>query len=286
MECQFCKNSFKNRSSLNIHQKQAVYCLKLQGSQSKLNCKFCEKSYSDKRRLLSHEEKCDKQNLFDPFTLNKRNIELEKKLKELEETIIKQEKQIVYLEAIKIKNDEIIAKQDSQISDLTSKLKDIAVVGAKKHTHNNTINLEILSDSHLLECANKLTANDILNIENLAHFAMNNSLKNRVIATDRTRKTLSFKNENGLIVKDPKGHQIAQKFFTSIKDKDNVLKSARDEVFEEVNSVAQLSQAETDLVMSKMNMLIDIERGIKHISAGEEHKIKEEFVSILCNILK
>ncbi len=57
-------------------------------------------------------------------------------------------------------------------------------------------------------------------------------------------------------------------------------------MFEELNSIANLSDSDTDLVMSKMNMLIDIEKGIQRISEGEEHKIKEEFVTILCNILK
>ena len=38
LECQFCKHKFKNKSILNSHQKNAKYCLKIQGKKEGQHC--------------------------------------------------------------------------------------------------------------------------------------------------------------------------------------------------------------------------------------------------------
>jgi hypothetical protein len=214
--CNYCNNEFISQSVLKNHQKTASYCLDKQGKQSKkFHCTYCEKKYSDKRSLNNHENKCIKyrfhidSNIINEIKLaiieQKGNSELIHKLKE----------RIIYLEAVQEKNIETINRQEQYIKDLTTKLENVAVVGAKKHSNTNTnniINLEVLSEAHLLDSASKLTKNDVLNIENLAHFALNNSFKNRLIATDRSRKTFSYKNEDGLMVKDPKGLNCSKIF--------------------------------------------------------------------------
>lgn len=52
--CEFCNSKFLNEKSLKAHQKTAVFCLKLQGKESKFYCKICEKHFSSKRRLDEH----------------------------------------------------------------------------------------------------------------------------------------------------------------------------------------------------------------------------------------
>ena len=60
LECQFCKHKFKNKSILNNHQKNAKYCLKIQGKKSdKHKCDFCEKHLSCKYSLKKHLETCN-----------------------------------------------------------------------------------------------------------------------------------------------------------------------------------------------------------------------------------
>mgnify|MGYP001105550590 FL=1 len=65
MECQYCKRSFSNKSSLNNHQTNAKYCLKIQGKISNkmvinLKCSMCNKEFKRKDNLDRHYKECKK----------------------------------------------------------------------------------------------------------------------------------------------------------------------------------------------------------------------------------
>jgi len=65
MECQYCKRTFSNKSNLNNHQKNAKYCLKIQGKISikmviNLKCSICNKEFNQKGNLDRHYKKCKK----------------------------------------------------------------------------------------------------------------------------------------------------------------------------------------------------------------------------------
>jgi hypothetical protein len=70
MECQFCKNTLKNKYSLLTHQKTNKKCLEEQKKKNNVienkltNCMFCEKSYSIPN-LKSHLLVCKKKKKFD-----------------------------------------------------------------------------------------------------------------------------------------------------------------------------------------------------------------------------
>ena len=63
MECQYCKNTFKNRWSLLNHQKTTKYCLNLQNKKvtktDNFKCQFCGLFLSTKQRLNSHIYSCN-----------------------------------------------------------------------------------------------------------------------------------------------------------------------------------------------------------------------------------
>jgi len=60
MNCNFCKQKFSNRSSLNLHQKNTKYCLNLQGvlENKKFKCDYCYKLYTTKQNLKTHHNTC------------------------------------------------------------------------------------------------------------------------------------------------------------------------------------------------------------------------------------
>lgn len=62
MECEFCKKSFITKGNLKKHQTTAVYCLKIQNSNStfecaKVECEFCLKIIS-KTGISKHYKRC------------------------------------------------------------------------------------------------------------------------------------------------------------------------------------------------------------------------------------
>ena len=67
MICEFCKKELANKSSLNYHQKTALYCLKIQESLSeentiydddKIKCEFCDKLFTQNSTLQKHLQIC------------------------------------------------------------------------------------------------------------------------------------------------------------------------------------------------------------------------------------
>jgi len=59
MECSYCKKEFFSKSYLTYHQKNARYCLKIQGNSDKckFKCYYCNKILS-KKKLKTHYEIC------------------------------------------------------------------------------------------------------------------------------------------------------------------------------------------------------------------------------------
>ena len=83
--------------------------------------------------------------------------------------------------------------------------------------------------------------------------------------------------------KDPKGKKLAIKFFSSIKDCDEIINSVRDQILSELNP--EVSDIERQYIFDRMNEIIKVEKGVKKISEGEEHELKEVFVAKLCEFL-
>ncbi len=59
-ECSFCLKQFSTKSTLNIHQNTAKYCLEKQGKVSSIECNYCNKKFGSKQRLDEHLNSCKK----------------------------------------------------------------------------------------------------------------------------------------------------------------------------------------------------------------------------------
>ena len=61
MECYYCKNVLKTKSSLKQHQKSAKYCLQIQGKKEKISfpCTNCSKVFTLKCSLVRHTKICN-----------------------------------------------------------------------------------------------------------------------------------------------------------------------------------------------------------------------------------
>jgi putative methionine-R-sulfoxide reductase with GAF domain len=183
-------------------------------------------------------------------------------------------------------NQKTIENLQKQISDLQSKLENIAIQGVKKSTTTNILKLEPMTKDWLDTQALLLTDSHFSKgVAGLAQFAVNNSFKDRVVCTDANRKSLRYKEEDGKISKDPKGKKLSKMFFESIQSKaDDMLPAMIEKIKQELDDAGE-EPSVFDAIMGKITELINVEKGIKQISKGEEHDLKEEFTRELCELL-
>jgi hypothetical protein len=230
--CNFCNNSFWNKTNLDKHKKTAKYCLELQKINIECNtksntykCNFCNKEYLRKDILDTHLLKCKIK--IKNENKNKEE-ELIKNIKLIEEYKFKYKENEIKYELANKSNIEylnIINEQKLKINDLENQIKILydKILSLESKTNviniNSVINnLTPLTDSHIKETASLLQTKDILKgAESLAIFARDHSFKDRVICTDVTRRNFIFKDENNNIIKDPKGVKITKKFIENNK---------------------------------------------------------------------
>ncbi len=243
MECQFCKQNFKNISSLNKHQKTTKYCLEIQGKTQEYKC-ICEKSYKNINLYEKHIEKC----------LNMQYLNLQKKLEDIieEKDKIIHDKEIMIVKLIAEKEEiirekeEIIREKDLQIC---KSLAEVSVY--EKNIKNVTINTNNYNTNHNTNntnCNNSLNINSSVNFNNveeisklindyydinyivngqagIAEFALDNYIKDdngkyKYICTDPSRHVFKHKDMNGNIIKDIEAKNLVKFLIDGgIKDK-------------------------------------------------------------------
>jgi len=80
MECDFCNKIFCSKSSLNVHQKSAKYCLKIQNANHieikivNFKCEYCDKIYTSKQQLYVHYEVCKNKEIENRIDINKKEF--------------------------------------------------------------------------------------------------------------------------------------------------------------------------------------------------------------------
>lgn len=271
-KCEFCSGIFSAKSSLTLHQKRAKYCLSNRGIEKeiKYTCDMCDKKFNEKRYMEKHREKC---NL--PEQLRKKDT----MILDLTKNLIKATQQNKDYEST-------LEKLEKQISELQSKLENIAIQGVKKSTTTNILKLQPLTKEWLDAQAMLLTDNHLSQgMIGLAQFAADNSFKDRVVCTDANRKSLKYKEGDGKVSKDPKGKKLSKMFFESIKSKaDNILPEMIEKIKQELDDAGE-EPSVFDIISGKMTELINVEKGIKQISKGQETQLKEEFTKQLCELL-
>lgn len=134
--CEFCDNEFSSKSSLNLHQKKAKYCLKKQEEIGIVKdnvhypCSLCNKEFSTKGNKDVHEQNCKiTYNMHNKLMLELKD-EYDNKIKELNKTIIELEKQI----------SEYKGKNDAYSEQIKNNDKLIEKCATKSTTVNNSVN--------------------------------------------------------------------------------------------------------------------------------------------------
>ena len=139
MNCSFCNNTFTNKGILMQHQKNAKYCLLLQGLENNnFNCIYCEKKYSTKQTLDTHQHNCS----------NKKIKELNKELTESKEKEIQELKKEKDKEIKELKKD--IKKLTKLSQEKEKDIKKITGLTEEKDKHIEELKI------HIKELENKL----------------------------------------------------------------------------------------------------------------------------------
>lgn len=242
--CEFCSNVFSNKYSLEKHKKTAQFCLDIQKQEEIkeiFNCEFCNKIYNRKDTLLRHVKLCKIKEISEAKIEKLKNevLSLTQKLNELivyqklyEEEKIKCDKleekyeklnkefrEYMEINVETLNNNSNIIKENVKTIEKIS-LKAIESAGTKT-INNNKIYQQLipLTNDYIKEQSKNLEIKHIMHgAESLAVFAKDYSLKNRVICTDVARRNFVFKDEDGSIIKDPKGVKVTKKFLENNKE--------------------------------------------------------------------
>jgi len=230
--CEYCKNTYSSKSSLNNHQKTTKKCLEIQKSLNKktdileFSCKYCDKKFTSKQNIKKHEifcniKKIDKiEDLTDKYDF---------KIEELKD---KYEFEITELKLLNKKQAEEIQNLRETVAGLQGELRGTNkanehVYEIAKQPKNNNITNNNSSNTTNTKTLNISTSLDFKNINKVkeiiderydinhilsgqkgcAQFAAQYLLvdengKYVYLCTDPSRNTFKFKNEIGEIEKD------------------------------------------------------------------------------------
>jgi len=267
MECKYCKNTFKTKSSLNTHQKTAKYCLKLRNIKvSEYKCSSCHKYFSTLTNLNRHQKDCRISNVISD------NIE---KINELEKNNGYLTEKIIFLQKQLSQKDEIIKDLQKQIQEIA--LRAVSKPTTSKTQINNYIQkLEIVTDQCLNENIENLTIDHIKKgPEGYAQYALEYPLKDRLLCVDYARRKIKFKDKDGNIITDPEMTVLAKKFFSSIKEKNKEL------ICQLANELKE--RLGDDNLMDTVVKLFDYKAAIERGSAGEKTDFHHDFVRQVCS---
>lgn len=274
MQCEYCKNLFKNTLVLKRHQKTAGYCLKLRGEEKtlKLNCVYCDKSFSSKQKLSQHMIKCmenyEKYKAIAKSEFDIENSSLRKELKNKD----------TYIEKMTAEFKSQLEAKDKHIERLEDKLENIAIKGVTKSTTTNHINnvvnkLEPLTQEHMEDCAQFLTKKHIKDgPSGLAQYAVEFPFKDRIVCADFDRRKLKYKDEQGETVTDFELTILSKLFFNTIYDKSGeILKELNNEVYNCDN-----------FDYEKTKKIVDTKMCIDDAVQGKKSDFSNKFVKEVC----
>ena len=214
LKCEFCNNTYKTKSSLNHHKKNAKKCLILRGEEIVNNyvCEYCDFKSITKDTLNKHQLCCKMKNK--KYT----TLEMKDKLSILKKYYeIKLEQKDILLERIE--------KELKECKDNFNMIASKPTIVNTTNNHNNTrINNLIIADLNESTIIDKVESNftlEYLNdgIRGLAKFTKDHIVnpedgKPKYICSDPSRAVFKYKDENGVVQKDVS----ATKLKNAIKD--------------------------------------------------------------------
>lgn len=221
MNCNYCNNFFTTQRSLNNHQKNAQYCIKIQDELMKHDknnenenddCKYCNKKFFRKYELLRHLQNCKNKILLDLENLEKENKLLKEKIEQEEkEKLIEENKKLK--EENKILKDEKLEITKLAIQKPTKVVKTYNTDNSKRINNTNikylTASLSDLSKNDIQKIfRNHFHEKHLLDgIKGFANFVLQSILitpdgRLRYICTDKSRNYFAYIDENGTIQTD------------------------------------------------------------------------------------
>jgi hypothetical protein len=305
LECQFCKHKFKNKSILNNHQKNAKYCLKIQGKKSdKHKCDFCEKHLSCKYSLKKHLETCnarknyiseygkegedDEDRNSDTDTENDRYQILMDNISELKKIITRKDLEI--------------QQQNTQIINLQRMIENIAIQSTKNT--NITINQKIQQQINQLQPVTDASLNEQSCNFTLEHFrdgllglgryAMEYPLKDSLVCTDQSRLQFKWKDGDGdgQILCDKQLHHLTRKLCNSLLDRnEEITREAILDIQEVYNRQIELSEKEyeKDFYRHKIVDITSVYKkysgDIKKLADGDISSLQTKFSNIMSTLI-
>ena len=312
LECQFCKHTFKNKSILNNHQKNAKYCLEKQGKRSdKHKCNFCEKQLSCKYSLKKHLETCnERKNYISEYgnEYGKENNSKENNSKENNDTDIENDRyQILIdnlseLKKIIVHKDFEIQQQNNQINNLQRMIENIAIQSTKNT--NITINQKIQQQINQLqpvtdESLNEQSCNFTLEhfrdgLLGLGRYAMEYPLKDSLVCTDQSRLQFKWKDGDGdgQILCDKQLHHLTRKLCNSLLDRnEEITREAILDIQEVYNRQIELSEKEHEKEFYR-HKIVDITSvykkysgDIKKLADGDISSLQTKFSNIMSTLI-
>ena len=153
-----------------------------------------------------------------------------------------------------------------------------------------TMNLAPITDEEIQEHLEHLTLNFINDgAKGYASFANYYPFKDRVLCTDKARKKLRYRDNEGEVVEDGGGVKLAQRFFQAIAPRnEEIINAEYRALHKEVQQIANDGTAyQSDLtsLLTKASRLQDLLIKCRDAARGEENDLTKEFVNHLSKML-
>jgi hypothetical protein len=292
--CEFCSKEFTIKGNLLYHQKTAKYCIKIQGKEVKdeFICFECNKTFLTKFSFTRHIKLCQEK------------IETEQKEKSVNEL----NSNILKLKSKLESKDEYISKLEEKIE----KLENHIIKLSEKPTHTTTTtnnnqryqqqiiqNLIPILDEHYEQIRDNLTEEHIKRGADGYADVTYDFMKDKIACTDFSRRILTYKDEKGNIIKDPKMNVFAKKIFTYIQPKcDELTQTCVNKIVERLSQATQelcidketmddndilIFERETDKILDEKKELIYIKNDINEIVQGKDNSLKSKYIEKICN---
>lgn len=239
--CDFCNGQFSNKNALSLHQKNAKYCLLIQGKESKNKCDKCNKLFSSKKRLEGHIKICVPIGDAD-------------KIKKLEE-------KVELLTSKLVKTKQKCAKLKSQIDGLTTKYN-IAMM-TSDYIKNCIPTLEELSNSSqgIMDFGKRI-------------------FSNYVICSDSSRKTFRM-NINRTDIVDFNGRYLRKLFFGILGEHIPLLKESQDNLEEDLYTIDKSEDflnIRKDCINARYMFSHELESSIKRECKDNDTEIGDNWI--------
>jgi hypothetical protein len=203
--CNFCKKEYNSIYILNSHQKTAKFCLAIQNkiNNEELNkCEHCDKEFTNKKYLNQHLEHCK----------SKRKLD-ENEIKDYYKNLENENKELKFKHELEIKfKDETIYRLEKELEEYKKMINRPTTV---YNTNNNNYQIQY---NQLVQELEKLNGETICNkiksisIEEIDNYdpkhledsiinSLTNILKDYTFCTDKSRKIVVIKKDDGTIQK-------------------------------------------------------------------------------------